>query len=77
MNTKVISVRIPFEQYEEILIEIGVRNINMSEWIILQYALVKNYEKKIATIKNLIENCPYPHAKRRICYILRDSPSSF
>lgn len=78
MTTKVISVRIPLELYEEILKETRLRDVNVSEWVSLQFALVKDFDKKIETIKRIINDCPHPHCQtiRRIRYILRDSPLS-
>lgn len=79
MKTKVISVRIPWDLYEEILIEMQQRDVNISEWVVYQFALVKNFDKKIEAIKNVIENCDNPDCSiiRRIKNILRDSPLSF
>jgi hypothetical protein len=55
--TKVISVRIPWDMYEEILQEAILHELKISEWIIVQIALVQRQQSNLDNIIQDVSNC--------------------
>jgi hypothetical protein len=56
-HTKIISARIPWDMYEEILQEAVLHELKISEWIIVQFALVKKQQKNLDNIIKDVVNC--------------------
>lgn len=54
--SKLISFRISESKYEEILLECNEKNISVTEWIEMQFAIAKKYKQqknKVAVSRNL------------------------
>ena len=59
-STKVISVRIPWELYEEILKESATAHLSVSEFLLLHLTLVYDQHENISDIIHDILACSQP-----------------